>query len=334
MVGAPGVLGAISACCSMIALGNMDRRTVFLVLTGLLLLTSATSACAPTFGILLVSRILFGMAVGCFWTLATATAARLVGRGDGPRATAIILGGVTLATVLGVPIGTYLAAHVSWRTAFGCMAVASALTLCMQAFLLPRLPPVKAVQFKDLLLVLREEGFAFCLLTAALVLGGHYATYTFITPALQSIFSLDEISVLLCVFGVAGVVSNAIMAAFINRHLRSGTAALIVVLVFSIVVTAIVKSNWIVVFGFVLWGISYGALPLCFSVLIQKTAAGHQEAGSSLFICVIQTAIAIGSSFGGVIVDNFGLVDDFLIGAVGALIGVLFLVSMKSAKIS
>jgi predicted MFS family arabinose efflux permease len=75
------------------------------------------------------------------------------------------------------------------------------------------------------------------------------------------------------------------------------------------------------------WGVSFGALPLCFSIWIQQATPDSPEAGSALFVSIIQVAIAVGSLVGGIVVDQVGISTDFLFGSGLALLGLAALVS-------
>src|SRR5471032_2916113 len=100
MVTVPGVIAAISAPGMMLGAGRIDRRTILLMLTAMLLTSNLVSALASNFPLLLLGRAMLGASLGGFWTLALAAAGRLVKPQDAARATATILTGVTCATVI------------------------------------------------------------------------------------------------------------------------------------------------------------------------------------------------------------------------------------------
>src|SRR5712664_2943970 len=105
MVTTPGVMAAISAPALMLGAGRIDRRLILLALSVLLLASNLVSAFAPNFGFMLLGRALLGACLGGFWTLALAASGRLVQEQHAAKATAMILTGVTFATVIGVPLG-------------------------------------------------------------------------------------------------------------------------------------------------------------------------------------------------------------------------------------
>ncbi len=109
MVTMPGVLAAFAGPALIVASGKLDRRTVLIALTTLLIASNLLAAFAPNFVTMLVARLMLGLCVGGFWTFAPAAATQLVPHASQARAMSIVLAGVSAATVLGVPAGSSLA---------------------------------------------------------------------------------------------------------------------------------------------------------------------------------------------------------------------------------
>ncbi|PXW22806.1 MFS transporter [Paraburkholderia caballeronis] len=330
MVTTPGIAAAISAPALLIKAGRMDRRYVFLLLTGLLLVSNLMSAFAPNFTVMLCGRALLGAALGGFWTLATAAAGRLVRLHDAPRAMAMILTGVTCATVIGVPLGTFIAGFSSWRFSFLATGVLVAVAFVAQLLLVPSLPSSAALRFRDLVAVMQRPHPRKSMLMVALVFGAHFACYTYITPFLlhNANLSMSTITWLLLGFGVIGFFSNFAVSATVVRNLKASVVVMVCVLLLALLSMSVARHSTLAVSAVVLaWGISFGAIPLCFSVWIQRATPDQPEAGSALFVSVIQIAIALGSSVGGVIVDRLGIPADFMLGSVLALLGLGLLAS-------
>ena len=204
MVTTPGIMAAIFAPALIAGAGRMDRRFVFLLLTAVLLVSNVLCAIATSFPVLLAGRALLGAALGGFWTLATAAAPRLVEPKDAAKATATILTGVTFATVIGVPLGTFIASFASWRASFAATAGLVALALVAQALLVPSLPSASALRIGDFRTLLRRPETRWSLLMVALVFGAHFSTYTYIAPLLEQDFSISAITLLLFGFGLVG----------------------------------------------------------------------------------------------------------------------------------
>ncbi|WP_061147663.1 MFS transporter [Caballeronia arvi] len=326
MVTTPGVMAAIFAPTLIVSAGRMDRRYVFLLLTAVLLIANAVCAVAASFPVMLVGRALLGAALGGFWTLATAAAPRLVQAKDAAKATATILTGVTFATVIGVPLGTFIASFASWRLSFAATAGLVALALVAQAFLVPSLPSASALRMASFRTLLGRSHTRMSLLMVALVFGAHFSTYTYIAPLLEQDFSLSAITLLLFGFGLVGFFSNASMSMMVSDHLKKSVAMMILLLLAAMSSMLLLEHSTIgETAGMLLWGIAFGALPLCFSVWIQRGTADLPEAGSAMFVSIIQVAIAAGSAVGGTIVDRAGVHADFTLGLVLALLGLVTL---------
>jgi predicted MFS family arabinose efflux permease len=337
MVTTPGVIAAISAPGLMLGAGRMDRRHVFLLLTALLLASNLISAFAPNFPIMLVGRALLGAALGGFWTLATAAAGRLVQPKDAARATATILTGVTCATVIGVPLGTFIAGFSSWRFSFLATGVLVAIALVAQLMLVPSLPSHKALRFSDLVALVRRPYPRRSMLMVALVFGAHFCSYTYITPFLlrNADFDMTTVTWLLLGFGLIGFFSNFAVSSTVNRSLKGSVAAMISLLMFALLLMPLLRhSQWAIAADVLAWGIAFGAMPLCFSVWIQRATPDFPEAGSALFVSIIQVAIAVGSLVGGTIVDRVGIPADFLLGSALALLGLAALASFGRSTAS
>jgi predicted MFS family arabinose efflux permease len=335
MVTVPGVIAAISAPGLMLVAGRMDRRRVFLLLTGLLLASNLISAFAPNFLVMLLGRALLGAALGGFWTLATAASGRLVRPKDSARAMATILTGVTCATVIGVPLGTFIASFASWRASFMATGVLVAIALVAQFVFVPSLPSSAALRLRDLVTLLRRPHPRRSMLMVALVFGAHFSSYTYITPFLlrNANLSMSTITWLLLGFGMIGFISNFTVSSTVTRNLKVSVGAMVSLLMFALVLMPLVQHSEMGVAALVLaWGISFGALPLCFSVWIQRATPDAPEAGSALFVGIIQVAIALGSLVGGLVVDHVGISADFLFGSGLALAGLAALASFGRSE--
>jgi predicted MFS family arabinose efflux permease len=335
MVTTPGVIAAISAPGSMLGAGRMDRRRVFLLLTALLLASNLISAFATNFTVMLLGRALLGAALGGFWTLATSAAGRLVQAKDAAKATAAILTGVTCATVIGVPLGTFIAGFASWRLSFLATGVLVAVALVAQLLFVPSLPSSAALRFSDLVSLARRPHARRSMIMVALVFGAHFSSYTYITPFLlhNADFSMSTITWLLLGFGVIGFLSNFTASVTVDRSLKGSVAVMISLLTFALLSMPLLRHSPLGVTLVVLtWGIAFGALPLCFSVWIQRSIPDLPEAASALFVGTIQVAIAIGSLVGGTMVDWVGIPADFMLGSALALLGLAALASFGAGR--
>jgi predicted MFS family arabinose efflux permease len=234
--------------------------------------------------------------------------------------------------VIGVPLGTFIASLASWRMSFIATAVLVSVALIAQIALLPSLPSKAALRFADLVTLVRRPFPRKSLLMVALIFGAHFSSYTYIAPFLQDAhFSTSTITAVLLGFGIIGFFSNFAVSTFVARRLKGTLATVTVLLMFALLTMPLLSDMAPVVTGMVLaWGVAFGAIPLCVSVWMQEAAPDLPEAGSALFVGIIQVAIAVGSSVGGTIVDHAGIPVDFWFGSALAILGLVTLASFRS----
>ncbi|CAD6532784.1 Purine ribonucleoside efflux pump NepI [Paraburkholderia hiiakae] len=332
MVTTPGVIAAIAAPAILLAAGRINRRAILLLLALLLLASNVVAATAPNFAVMLAGRAFLGVGLGGFWTVALGASGQLVRERHAARASAIIFMGITLATVIGVPLGTLIAELTSWRMSFFATAGLAAVALGAQALLLPAIPPRAAMKLSDFRAMLSRSSVRRSLLLVLFLFGAHFAAYTYIAPFLERDTSLPTASItpILFGFGVVGFVANFGFSAMVIRHLKESLFGLGVLIMLAMFTLPLLQASRIgVIAAVMVWGVAYGAIPLCLSVWMQMTSPDHPEAGSSLFVSTVQVAIALGSLGGGVIVDHIGIAATMRTGAYLALPGLVVMLTFQ-----
>ena len=309
MVSIPGIVAAIAAPVMMIVAGKLDRRILVLGLIALLAGSNVIAAVAPNFAVMLLARVLFGISLGGFWTIAVTLGGRLVPKSSMARATTIIMAGISIATVAGVPVGKVIADFSSWRIAFAVIGVVALLAGTLQLFVLPKLPSLAAPGIRQLTDLLRHADARLGLATVALVISGHFAAYTYVTPFLKQNpqMSTGFISSLLLAFGIAGIFGNFAGGAAAGKNLRITLATVIVLLAGSIAMLPFFGTNIAGASAMILiWGLAFGAVPIVLNLWVFKAAPDAIEGGAALLVSTFQVFIALGSVIGGQVVDSFG----------------------------
>jgi predicted MFS family arabinose efflux permease len=333
MVTVPGVVAAVSAPAIMLGAGRMNRRHLLLLLTLLLVAANLISALAPSLAIMLAGRALVGIALGGFWAVAIAVAGRLVNTSNAAKATALIFAGITLATVFGVPFGTFISSLFSWRMSLALTAGLALLALAAQALTLPSLPSSEGLKVRALLAYMSRGNARRSMLLLGTVVAAHFAAYTYIAPFLghEAGFSPSAITAILLGFGLVGMLANFAMAGTITSHLRASLGAVVLLMV--IVQLALPHLQGLgVTLAVLLWGVAYGAIPLGVSSWMQLTSPTLPEASSAMLVTTFQVAIASGSLFGGLMVDHAGIASPLWLGAGVGLLGLAVMLSFGLSK--
>lgn len=335
MVTVPGFTAALAAPAVALLAGRLDRRIVLLLLSALVLAADLVVAGAHGFGMLLAGRVLLGLCVGGFWAFAAAVGRRLVPAASGDRATAIVLAGISAGTVLGVPMATALGNHLGWRGAFVVVALLALATGLAQLALLPSLPGGEGPGLRSLPALLRNRVLAAGLGAAALVAGGHFIAYTYLAPFLAHAagFGGAAISLALAAYGAAGIAGTFAGERLAAHGLRPAFAAVGMLLAVAIGGLALAGAHplWAGLLV-TLWGLAFGAVPVCVQLWVFRAAPRHAETSAALMVTVFQLALAAGAGAGGWLVDHAGLRAAYAAGALAALLAVLLLVAFRPAQ--
>lgn len=318
MVTMPGVLAAFAAPLLTVAAGRLDRRTVMLALTAALLVSNLLAAFAPDFGTMLVARLLLGLCVGGFWSFAPSVGTQLVPAAAQARAMSVILAGISVATVLGVPAGALLGAYAGWRTVFAAAAGVTIAVLLAQLWLLPAVPAARAIRPRDLLVPLARPLARVGLVAVVLLVAGHFAAYTYLKPLLQQVFGLTPIWVtaLLLAYGAAGFLGNFIAGGLMARSIRLGMVVTAGLLGGSLVLSTLAGTGPLAGAAVVIaWGAAFGMVPVAATGWMLQALPEAPEAGQALLVTAFQVAIASGALLGGLVVDGSGILSAMLLGS-------------------
>ncbi|MFE3717033.1 MFS transporter [Streptomyces cyaneofuscatus] len=321
-----GLVAAVSAPVLVPMLGRADRRTALCVLVAVLVIGNLGAAWAPDFGFMVAARVLVGIGMGGVWAVAAGLAVRLVPAKSAGPATSLVFSGIAVASVLGVPAGTYLGAAAGWRSAFLAAAGLGLVVLVAAAVLLPRLPAERAIPIGGVMGLFGDARVRTGLVVVGFVVTGHFAAYTYIRPVLEDVSGVGAgtVGTLLLVYGAAGVAGNFLAGAGAARSPRR--TLLVITAVLAATVTALPWLGGSVALAAVLmavWGLSYGGVSVSTQTWILLASPDAREAASSLFVGVFNGAIALGALVGGLAADGIGTTAVMWVGgalAVGALV--------------
>ena len=243
---------------------TIDRRRVLLVFSVLLVASNLAVAFAPNLAMLLVGRVVLGIALGGFWTMATATAMRLVPTAMVPRALSIIFSGVAVATIASAPMGSYFGHLIGWRNVFLIAAALGGIAFVSQILTLPSMPPSGTTRLRTLIDVLRRPTVGLGMFATILVFTGHFAFFTYLRPFLEQVagVGVNGLSAILLGYGIANFVGTSLAGRVLEHRLRPmliGMPALMVVL--GVALVALGRAPMIDAVLVALWGWRSAACP-------------------------------------------------------------------------
>ncbi|MBP3979051.1 MFS transporter [Microbacterium sp. BLY] len=308
-----GLVSAVTAPVAPRVLGNLDRRKVLAAAMVVLAIGNAVTAMASDFGLMVVSRVLLGIGIGIVWGIASAVATRLVAPRNIALAVSFAVSGVASASVLGVPLGTFVGNAFGWRLAFGSL---SALALVIALAILIALPTLRrpeanisAVEAVPRMSLLRPAVIT-GLMVVVLLVTAHFAAYTYVRPVLenQTGFSANAIALLLLLYGLFGLAGNFAAGAAAGRRPRLTVLLLAAGITVAIVILARFGTNALAAGAAIaLWGAAYGGVSVSAQLWMTTAAADRVEHITGLYVGIFNGSIALGAAVGGLMVENSGI---------------------------
>jgi DHA1 family inner membrane transport protein len=300
MVGAP---------LMTILTARWPRKTVLLVLMAIFTLGNLACALAPGYVALLAARVLTAFAHGTFFGVGSVVATGLVAPQQRASAIAVMFTGLTVATVLGVPFGTWLGQNYGWRATFWAVSAVGALALAIIAALVPSQPaPADAGDWRAELRALARPPVLLGLLTTVLGFGGLFTVFTYIAPLLRQVsgFSEGAVSPILLLFGGGLVVGNLLGGKLADRQLLPTLlgSLLLLALVMGLM-SFVLHSQWLtVLFVALLGAASFATVPPLQMWVLEKAGGAGQSLASSFNIGAFNLGNALGAWLGGEVIDQ------------------------------
>ncbi|MEU6219661.1 MFS transporter [Streptomyces sp. NPDC047022] len=215
-------LGVMFGAPIMTALGTkVSRKRMLMFLMGLFILGNLLSAVAPAFGLMLVGRVVASLAHGAFFGIGSVAASELVAPEKRASAIAMMFSGLTVANVIGVPLGTFVGQSAGWRVTFALVAALGVAGLLGVARLVPEMPKPEGVRLRQELAVFKNAQVLLAMAMTVLGFGGVFAAITYIAPMMTHVAGFSEGSVtwLLVLLGLGMVGGNLIGGRYADRAL-------------------------------------------------------------------------------------------------------------------
>ncbi|WP_226478308.1 MFS transporter [Pseudomonas sp. MWU16-30323] len=304
-------IGAASGLLSNWLNRRVPRKALLIALMLILALSNGLAALSPEFSSLLGARAVGALAHGVFWAIVAATAAHIVPSHRVGLATSIVLGGITIATVMGVPLINLVGQYDGWRTAFVCLAVMCVASAGAIALVLPSLHIPSLAKGLGFAVVLRCKDLLITYVITGLTAAAHFGAYTFVEPFIGQVPGITSymIAVLLFAFGASGFLGNLLSALLIDRYLKAFILLALVAMAVALVTLGIYGPPLglvSVVILLVVWGVAISALFTGLQTWVLRIAGDHMVPATAIHTAVLNSAIGLGVIIGGGALDVAG----------------------------
>ncbi|OMF21458.1 MFS sugar transporter [Paenibacillus sp. FSL H8-0548] len=303
---------------------KIPRKALLLGIMVIFILGNTLAATASSITLLLVARIISALSHGVFMSIGSTIAADVVSPDRRASAIAIMFTGLTVATITGVPIGTFIGQQLGWRAAFIAIVIVGVIAFISNSILVPSdlrqgTPTTLSQQFK----LITNRRLLLLFLITALGYGGTFTVFTYLTPFLQEItgFQQKHVTIILLLYGIAIAIGNVIGGKLANRKPLIALFYMFIVqafVLFLLTFTAPFKIAALITI--VLMGLFHfmnvAGLQVYVVMLAERFVPSGVDVASAINIAAFNAGIAIGAYLGGVVTDSMGLIHTTWFGGI------------------
>lgn len=331
-----GVL--VGAPVMTLLFANMPRRRLLVLSMGIFTLGNLMSALADSYSALMISRIITSFNHGVFFGVGAVVATQLVPPNQRAGAVAAMFSGLTIATVGGVPLASFVGTTLGWRNAFLGIAGIGLVAMIALRISLPPLVNQEKANIRNELAVLSKGSVLAALLLTVVGASSMFTVFTYIVPILQqeTYASTTFVTAMLVLYGVGLAVGNVLGGRYADRTLYGTLIVSLIAVILLLVIFTVTMSSSVIVGPLIfLWGIaSFAVVPPLQSLVVQEASEAPNLA-SAMNIGAFNLGNAVGAALGGgVISAGLGLPAVALAGAGTALLGLLMVLVASRKKTS
>ncbi|MFP7297149.1 MFS transporter [Neobacillus niacini] len=315
---------------------SMSRKSLLLWIMVIFIIGNGLAASASSIGVLLAARVISALSHGIFMSIGSTIAADLVPENKRASAISIMFTGLTVATVTGVPLGTFIGQQFGWRMAFILIIIVGVIAMIANSILIPAaLRKGTKTSFNEQIKLVTNGRLLLVFIITALGYGGTFVVFTYLAPILQDITGFKEgtVAAILLGYGIAIAIGNMIGGKVSNQNPIKALFYMFIiqaVVLFILMFTAPFKiAGLITIFLMGLLAfMNVPGLQVYVVMLAERYVPSAKDVASALNIAAFNAGIAIGSYLGGVITDSIGLIHTTWIGALMVL-GAVFLTGLS-----
>ncbi len=310
---------------------RMSRKTLLIWIMIVFIVGNTIATVSTTIELLLLARVISAFSHGVFMSIGSTIAADLVPENRRATAISIMFTGLTVATVTGVPFGTFIGQQLGWRSAFIIIVIIGVIALIANSILVPsNLRKGAKTTFRDQLKLVTNGRLLILFIITALGYGGTFVVFTFLSPLLLDITGFKEgaVAIILLAYGITIAIGNMIGGKLSNHNPIDALFYMFIVqaiILFILMFTAPFKIAGLITI--LLMGLlafmNVPGLQVYVVMLAERFVPSATDVASAINIAAFNAGIAIGSYLGGVITDSIGLIHTTWIGALMVLLAAL-----------
>lgn len=314
-----------------------NRKKLLILIMVSFIIGNLVAAFAPTFTILLLGRIITALSHGIFMAIASLIAADVVTPNKRASAIAVMFTGLTVATVTGVPLGTFIGQNINWRASFLFLVILGLIGLITNIILVPNnLPLPRPTNIRGIWKIIKQPELLLILLITALGYGATFPVYTYLTTILnkQMGWSESAIVIILIFYGFTVAIGNTLGGRFANAKPLNALLKMLIGLGVALVLVRITMNmHFLGLIATLIMGLfafmNVPGLQLYIVQLAEEFTPNEISLASALNISAFNVGITLGSSLGGQAVSANQIINTPWLGIVMLVIGIILILVLQ-----
>ncbi|EPR3242528.1 MFS transporter [Klebsiella aerogenes] len=337
-VTAYGWVAALAALLAGAIPARISRKALLIVLMLILAFSCLAATQSHTMQTFMTARMTGALAHGAFWALIGTVAVQLVPVDKLGLATSVIFAGVSAASVLGVPLSSFIADMVGWRQAFSAISLLSLAAAVALLWTLPTLAAPQPLRLKVYVGIVKNPLLLSLFGATACIISAHFAAFTYLEPLLTQTRGIptSAISALLLMSGLSGLLGNLIAGKLIDRHIRVLIMTSLLLSAGALGMLSIRGGSalpiWFVAVLLGVWGAGMAIVFVGLQTWLLRSAGEATQPASAIYVAIFNAAIGTGALVGGLVSAKLGLSSLPLLAAVAMICGMALVWKLKSPR--
>jgi DHA1 family inner membrane transport protein len=301
---------ALTGPFSVMLTSKINRKSMMSGALFVFVVSNVLSAMAPNFTVLLIARILPAFMHPVFWSVAIVAASKQVAPKDAPKAVSVIMGSLSIATVLGVPLLTYIADLLNWKASFIAAGIINLVAFVALTAYVPSMPVAEKKTQQSQFKALGNRRLWINLGAVLIMIAGMFSTYGYLAEYLSKVADMNgkQISLMLMLFGGAGIIGNWVASIALRKNVVLTTRLFLLALIGAHILVYFFGGLFaLMAVTVAVWGLIHTAGFMIMQIRTSAEAPEAPELATSLMVSFGNAGATLGTFLGGIAITRYGI---------------------------